>query len=46
VESALSLFVLRVLADDPNDTLATDDFALGTAPFDRRWDFHFDPPAL
>jgi len=27
--------VLRVLADDPNDAFATDDFALGTAPFDR-----------
>ena len=25
---SLSLLVLRILADDPNDTLATNDFAL------------------
>ena len=37
---ALTLFVLRVLTDDHDFTLALDDLALFAHFFDRRSDFH------
>jgi hypothetical protein len=39
-ESALSLFVLRVLADDADGALPLDDFALFTHWFYGRSDLH------
>lgn len=38
----LSLIVLGILTDDADNALASDDFALFTAFFDRWFDFHND----
>ncbi len=42
--SALSLFVLRILADDADGSFSLDDLALLTHRFYRRSDLHFISP--